>query len=84
MDFLYPVVTFADNILVQALLAFPLLVSMVISYRCLRVPDVTIDGASVLASAVCVLLMRQFGVPAPLAIVVAVVAGFVAGSLPGR
>jgi putative ABC transport system permease protein len=83
MDSLYVLITFADNILVQALLAFPLLVSVVISYRCLRVPDVTIDGASVFASAVCVLLMRQFGIPVPLAILIAVLAGFLAGIVTG-
>jgi len=83
MDVLYTTLTFADNILVQALLAFPLLLSMVLSYRCLQVPDVTMDGSSILAASVCVVLMRKMGVDLPLALAAAVAAGFVAGLLTG-
>jgi len=83
MEFVFSSFTFADNILVQTLLAFPLLLSMVISYRCLRVPDVTMDGSSVLAASICIVFMRKMGVDMPVAILVAVAAGFLAGLITG-
>lgn len=83
MNLLCDILTFGDNIVVQALLAFPLLLSMVLSYRCLRVPDVTMDGSSIIAASLCVFLMRTAGVSLPVAILIGVVAGFSAGILTG-
>lgn len=83
MDILTPILSFVDNISVQALLAFPLLLSMVISYRCLRVPDVTMDGSSILAASVCVVMMKSFGASLPVALTVACAVGFIGGVLTG-
>lgn len=83
MDILLSTITFFDNIIVQSLLAFPLLLSMVVSYRFLNVPDVTMDGSSILGAAVCVLLMREMNVGWPVALAISVVAGFLAGLLTG-
>lgn len=83
MDFILSLFTFFDNISIQALLAFPLIVSMVISYRYLRVPDVTMDGSSIVAAAVCVILMREFNVSWPIGLLGAIITGFIAGLLTG-
>ncbi|MCK5018981.1 MAG: hypothetical protein KAS32_18115, partial [Candidatus Peribacteraceae bacterium] len=83
MDYLLSVFTFSDNILVQALLAFPLLVSMIITYRYIRIPDVTIDGSSIFAAAVCVVLMREFNASWPIGLLGAIIAGFAAGLVTG-
>jgi putative ABC transport system permease protein len=83
MDFLAPILTFGDNVAVQALLAFPVLLSMVITYRCLQVPDVTIDGSSIFSAAVCVVLVRKSGVDLSLAIPIAVGGGVLAGVITG-
>lgn len=83
MDILLSTLSFADNITVQALLTFPLLLSMVISYRCLQVPDVTMDGTSILAASVCVVLMKNLGMPLPVALVAAIAVGFLGGILTG-
>lgn len=56
---------------------------MVISYRCLHVPDVTVDGSSVFAAAICAVLMKKMGVDMPVAIIFAIAGGFVAGLITG-
>lgn len=83
MDFLLSFFTFSDNVLIQTLLAFPILLSMVISYRYLRVPDVTMDGSSILAAAVCIVLIRQFNVSWPVGLLGAILTGFTAGLITG-
>lgn len=75
--------SFIDNILVQAFLALPLLLSMVVSYKCLQVPDVTIDGSSILAASLCVALLQKLGIPLPVAIVAGIAGAFAAGVITG-
>ena len=83
MDIVLSFFTFTDNILIQAFLAFPLLVSMIVSYRYLNVPDVTMDGSSILSAAVCVILMHKFNLSWPIGLASAIMAGFVAGLITG-
>lgn len=75
--------SFIDNILLQAFLALPLLLSMVVSYRCLQVPDVTIDGSSILAASLCVVSLQKLGLPLPFAMLAGVIAAFGAGVVTG-
>jgi putative tryptophan/tyrosine transport system permease protein len=78
----YGIITFTDNVALEALLSFPLLTSLLISYRCLKIPDVTIDGSSVAGAAVCA-LMIQHEFSMLLAVTAGILVGFTAGIVTG-